>query len=436
MSTSFVMKNKFIIYLSLVFLTGLWSCKNEDSVFEQTADERVNASLETYQKQLLDAQYGWKGVIYPGGGGIYSFYFKFNDQNRVVMYSDFDKTSAVTARESSYRLKALQTPALLFDTYSYLHVLADPEGLVNGGPYGDGLTSDFEFTFRADTLNTGNITLIGTKNRSRLVLTKATQEEAAAYGNGGLGKALLFSNINLYPIYFKRITVGGITYEINANTDDRSITFTWLEGSVRKTFTTGYYNSSLGISFVTPLVNGSQTITGFTNLTWDASKLSLSLTAGTSAVTVLGAAKPISPDLTAPRKWWQFALDKDSYWISENGFNVEGKEDYFGVNSIPNYGYMLFFPAIAASQGTTYDAFAAYDGSALMGPAVVPTFSTDGRVTFSVLGTYGTNQLMNTTVLKQVEDASGYYLVQKSNIRYDMVSAKDGKTWISWWYPF
>lgn len=430
------MRNKYLSYLLLMIVAGIWSCKNDDSVFEQTADERLNASVAAYQKELVEAQYGWKGAIYPGTGSVYSFYFKFNDQNRVVMYSDFDKTSAVTAKESSYRLKAVETPSLIFDTYSYLHVLSDPDESINGGNYGEGLKSDFEFSFNPDTLKTTSITLTGLKNATKLVLTKATQEEAAAYGNGGLGKALLFNNINLYPIYFKRITVGGVMYEINANTDDRTITFTWLEGSVRKTFTTGYYNGSLGISFITPLVNGSQTINGFTNLTWDADKLSLGLTAGTTAVTVLGAAKPISPDLTAPKRWWQFALDKDSYWISENGFNVAGKEDYFGVNSIPNYGYMLFFPAIAASQGTTYDAFAAYDGSALMGPAVVPTFSTDGRVTFSVLGTYGTNQLMNTTVLKQVEDANGYYLVQKSNIRYDMVSAKDGKTWISWWYPF
>jgi len=430
------MKRKYLSYLLLMVVAGLWSCKSEDSVFEQTADERLNASLASYQKQLVDAQYGWKGAIYPATGGVYSFYFKFNDQNRVVMYSDFDKTSAVTAKESSYRLKAIQSPSLLFDTYSYIHVLADPDGSINGGNYGEGLKSDFEFSFNPDTLNTANITLTGLKNATKLILTKATQEESVAYGNGGLGKSLLFSNIDLYQTYFKRITVGGVTYDLNVNTEDRTITFTWLEGTVRKTFTTSYYYGSLGVTFVTPLVNGSQTINGFTNLTWDADKLALGLTAGSTNLTVAGAARPVSADLTAAKRWWQFALDKGSYWISETGFTVAGKEDFFGVRSIPNFYYMLFFPAIASSQGTSYDAFTAYDGSGLMGPAVVPTFSTDGRVTFSVLGTYGTNQLMNTTVLAQVEDASGYYIIQKSEIKYDMVSAKDGRTWISWWYPF
>jgi len=41
----------------------------------------------------------------------YSFYFKFNNANRVVMLSDFDSLSAVTPKESSYRLKAYNNQA-------------------------------------------------------------------------------------------------------------------------------------------------------------------------------------------------------------------------------------------------------------------------------------------------------------------------------------
>ncbi|WP_221394114.1 DUF4302 domain-containing protein [Dyadobacter sp. NIV53] len=430
------MKKTFSIVLPFLLFVVLISCKTEDSVFEQTSNERVNASVEKYQKQLIEAEYGWKGAIYPGTGGVYSFYFKFNDQNRVVMYSDFNKEAAVTSKESSYLVKSLQSPSLIFDTYSYLHLLADPEGIVNGGVYGEGLKSDFEFSFGSDTLNNGTLTLTGTKNRTRLVLNKASQEEAVAYGNGGLAKSLLFSNIDLYPIYFKRVTIGGVTYEINVNTAARTITLSWLEGTTSKSFTTEYYHSSTGVAFITPFVNGLLTLNSLTNLTWDASKLSLGFTAGTANVTVVGAAKPLIVDIAAPKRFRQFVIDKGSYWISETGFNVGGKEDYFGITKIPDFYYMLFFPDIASSQGTTYDAFTAYDQTNLMGPAVVPSYTSDGRIIFSILGTYGTNTLMNTTVADQIEDASGYYLVQTSPIRYDMVSAKDAKTWISWWYPF
>src|SRR5437868_7377543 len=103
-------------FVATVFLAA---CKkNEDHVFNQTPDERINQALQNYQSQLSGAQYGWKAVLYPKGGGAYFFYLKFNDANRVQMVSDFDSASAVNVKESSYRLKALQQPSLIFDTYS------------------------------------------------------------------------------------------------------------------------------------------------------------------------------------------------------------------------------------------------------------------------------------------------------------------------------
>jgi hypothetical protein len=437
------MKSKISIYFSLLILIGLWSCKSEDSVFEQTADERINASLEGYQKQLLDAQYGWKGVIYPGAGGVYSFYFKFNDQNRVVMYSDFDKESAVTAKESSYRLKALQNPSLIFDTYSYLHVLADPDASVNDGEYGQGLKSDFEFSFKADSLKTGNITLIGTKNKSRLVLTKATQEESVAYGTGGLGKSLLFSNIANYLSYFKRFTLGSVTYEVVVNQETRTITLNWLVGSTINSFSTQYYYSSLGVTFITPFTNGSQTINGFTDLVWDATKVSLGFTAGGTKVTVLDAAKPLKVDATAPKRWYDTPVATDGYWFSVNGFHVNGVDDAFKVNTLLSgkayYYYYFYWPQF----NTGYDAFgpAFVNGNSLSliyadAPST-PTFTSDGRVVFANAGTLGTYPTDGTAApaiasRNQLYDTNGYYLVQLNESSYDMVSAKDGKSWIRW----
>ena len=107
---------KSILYL-LFLASGFYSCQNaDDSVFEESADVRLNKALASYEKQLVDAPYGWNAVMYPAGGGSYGFYFKFDNKNRVIMYSDFAATSASTAKESSYRLKAMQTPSLIFDT--------------------------------------------------------------------------------------------------------------------------------------------------------------------------------------------------------------------------------------------------------------------------------------------------------------------------------
>ncbi|MCF2442794.1 DUF4302 domain-containing protein [Dyadobacter sp. CY345] len=436
------MKNKYLSYLLLVFIAGLWSCSDDNDVFEQTADQRINETVTAYQQELVAAQYGWKAIIYPAGGGVYSFYFKFNDQNRVVMYSDFASESAVTSKESSYRLKAMQTPSLIFDTYSYLHVLADPDGDVNGGLDGDGLRSDYEFSFNTDSLNTENITLTGTKNQSKLILIKATQEEAAAYGNGGLAKSLLFSNISKYLTYFKRVTIGGVVYEIAVNQSARTVTLNWLVGTTVNSFTTDYYYSSTGVSFITPFVNGSQTITGFTDLTWDESRLSLGMTAAGSKVTVVEAAKPLKVDVAAARRWYQAAADEGGYWFSWDGFHVNGVDDAFKVNTLnyngtSPYYYYFYWPQF----GSGYDAY---------GPAFVtdnalslyyadaprtPTFATDGRIIFVSSGLLGEAYPTSGPAVDSknyLYDTNGFYIIQLSDNAYDMVSAKDGKGWVSW----
>src|SRR5215217_5513761 len=160
MTRHLIMKYTFIY--SIFLLAAFSSCKKDDSnAFEKSPDERVNETLANFQTLLSGAQYGWRAVVYPTAGGAYSFYFKFNDANRVVMYSDFDSASAVTPRESSYRLKALQQPSLIFDTYSYLHLLSDPnentitvQSDINGyrgGALGQGLQSDFEYAIDTAT---------------------------------------------------------------------------------------------------------------------------------------------------------------------------------------------------------------------------------------------------------------------------------------------
>jgi hypothetical protein len=49
-------------FLYLLFLTTVFfSCENsDDTVFEESADVRLNAALASYEKQLVEAPYGWK----------------------------------------------------------------------------------------------------------------------------------------------------------------------------------------------------------------------------------------------------------------------------------------------------------------------------------------------------------------------------------------
>ncbi len=427
---------KFLV-LFFIVAAAISSCKKEnDPVFDKSPDERLKEKLDAYQAQLSGAQNGWKGLLITNGGSgsTHSFYFKFNNDNRVVMLSDFDSLSAVTLKESSYRLKALQQPSLLFDTYSYLHVLSDPDNTVNGGVRGGGLLSDFEFYF--DSTSTDTIKLVGRQNGSRLTLTRATQAEADAYNTGQLAAGL---SLNKILTYFKRLTIGTQLYDVKIDPVNKQFIFSWLDGSGNlQTFATGYYLVAGGVVFTKPLTNGSQTITGFSNLTWDEPSETISLTVNNTAATVRGVVVPLKVDLGAPRRWWNYAITNgNSFWISQKGFHVNGVDDGFGIQTIPRYYFLAYWPEYQPGNDLFGPVFLNAAGTGLelqYGTAPSPNFTTDGRAIFVQSGNYGSYPATGPAGQSRalLYNPSGYYFVQTSNTTYDMVSAANGKAWISW----
>jgi hypothetical protein len=433
---------RILLYILAATIVSYSCNKKHDNAFSESPDERLNDTLAAYQKALTGSQYGWKGFIYPAGlkGGVVAFYFKFNDSNRVEMFSDFKAASAVTPMTASDRLKALQQPALLFDTYSYVHVLADPDGSVNGGGYGSGLGSDFEFAI--DSLRKDTIKLTGRFNGSKAFLVKATQQEAQDYYDKKYANRV-FDNISKYITYFKRLVIGGTQYEIQVNQLTRTITFTWVDdkGNIHSV-TTGYYYTPDGIVLSPAVTDGTNTISSLNNITWNATTTTLSFTVNGNASSIVGSGEPIKIDLDAPRRWWQYALDQGGYWISEKGFHVNGIDDAYGVTRTANFYFMLYWPQYGTFQGIDYDIVGNVKlvNNALSLPYGIayrpPSFSTDGRVSFTYMGTLGTVPTADSVAVYrtaiQFTDASGYYLVRLDSTTYDMVSAKDGKAWITW----
>ena len=424
--------------------------KSNDYVFKQSPDDRINAALASYQSTLTGAANGWKAFITVKGdsGGTYSFYFKFTSDNRVKMFSDFDSTSAVTLQESSYRLKAEQQPTLIFDTYSYVHVLADPneatsivQSNVNGGPVGQGLLSDFEFIFDSAKIKADTIELTGKVNHSKLILIRATQAEEDAFNGGALEPGL-----SIYKIltYFKRLTIGSQKYDIRIDRLNRKFIFNWVDGGgTLLTFTTGYYFITGGIIFNTPLVNGTQIIPGFSNMIWNPATGTINLTAGGAAATLTSTIFPLKMDVGAPRRWWNYAITNgNEYWRSGNGFHVNGVEDAFGITTLPGYAYLIYYPGYDTGNDLFAPVFVNAAGTGLeilygAAPAT-PTFTSDGRAIFVELGTYGTYPATGPAALTRAKlyNSSGYYFVQTSAKSYDMVSAADGKAWITWFWIF
>ncbi|HEY1199689.1 MAG TPA: DUF4302 domain-containing protein, partial [Niastella sp.] len=254
------MKN--IIYiLSLTIL--VYACSKDKKAFDKDVDDRINEQLGKYESVITGSANGWTATLVTKLGNTYSFYFRFNDNNRVFMFCDFDSTTAGVQKESSFRLKSLQQPCLIFDTYSYIHMLADPDASVNGGYYGGGLISDFEFSI--DTCTADSILLTGRFNGSKAIMRKASVLDRTAWENKQVRSNITgLQNLGKILNYFKRLTYNGTEYEIQINTIFKSAVITWKDASgTVHTVTTPYYFSAAGIQFSIPVVNGSTTITGF-----------------------------------------------------------------------------------------------------------------------------------------------------------------------------
>lgn len=438
---------KLIVYTILILAT-VSSCRKDDQhLFSETADERLSKKLSGYQEQLSGATYGWKMVIEPAGGGAYGFYMKFDDKNRVNMVSDFDGNSAVTLKESSYRLKALQQPSLIFDTYSYLHVLSDPDPNVNNGGWGTGLKSDFEFFFN-DSSGVDTIKLTGRVNGSKAMLVKATQQEEEGYTTGEWNINLFNNVFNKILQYFKQLTVDGKSYDLNINFATRTAIITWIDDQGNaNSFTTKIYFGFNGVEFVQPFFAGTTIVTGFYDPVWSNGAQAINGTVGNGkSASVKGAIKPLVLDKDAPKRWWQRMVDEDSYWVSLTGFHVDGVDDAYALSSINNFFALSFFPKYGTSGGITYD-LAGYlmnDNGQLsldFGTAFrAPTFTNDGRIRFgNYLGDLGTlpDDAVDpyvATASKMLE-TSGYYLIQVGADEYDMVNVADARAWVHWFAP-
>lgn len=425
------MRKNLLVYILLISATISSCTKKDDFVFDQSPDERINKTLAEYNAALTGSAYGWKGLVYPSGlpGTPFGFYFKFDTLNRVEMFSDFDSLSSVTLKQSSFRLKALQQPSLLFDTYNYIHVLCDPDAGNNGGVYGAGLYSDFEFAI--DGIYGDTIKLTGRLHGSKAVLVKATSQEAQDYYEKK--RNWEFNNISRFLTYFKQLNVGGTKYDVYANHQYRQLKFVWSAGEGTKSFTTGYYYTGNGIALTNPLNDGKQTISAFENITWDAPAQELKFKVNNADASITAVIKPLVVDSSAGKRWRDFIVSTGNYWISSQGFHVNGADDAYGLQSIAGFQFMFYYPELEPG----YDVGALFT-SAYFGSRFTPSFKADGTVTFFNAGATGVPPPDAATAVANIAakytESSGFYFVQTGDYTYDMVNVKDARSWITWEY--
>ncbi|RYY35995.1 MAG: DUF4302 domain-containing protein [Sphingobacteriaceae bacterium] len=282
---------KTIIY-TLLLVGLLASCKKGiDPAPGERPEERTEAKLKEYSDALTGAANGWVAYLYPEGGSGFSFYMKFSATNRVTMMADISEQSTQEAYESSYRLKSVLAPSLLFDTYNYMHILADPSPEVNGGVAGWGLYSDFEFSF--DKVSGDTITLRGNLLDSKLILIKATAAQAEAYNNKELNTlvndVLNYTAENQY-LFVKLGDETQIQSTINAST--KIFTLNWLKDNVISTSSSAFAFTLTGIVLKEPVEYEGKQIT---ELTWDAANRELYTNVGGEKIVVEVSPTPILP---------------------------------------------------------------------------------------------------------------------------------------------
>lgn len=247
--------------LILLLLTGFLfaGCsKKTDELFDKPVDARLQEALTAYKTQLIEAP-GWKLFVYPQGllsqdievGGL-TYYVTFPDSNRTRMVADFTINMASVPKESGFRVSALQKPSLIFDTYSYIHVAADPDENVSfsptgGGGYGWG--TDFEFSFTklppSDTMK-----LKGNFNSSDAYLIRATQAEMDAAFGGQLAQIMQatsnYTDNNSF-LYFN--AQDGSKVGVSFNLFLYRLNFSYLDGGALVTKSAPFSHTTYGVHF-------------------------------------------------------------------------------------------------------------------------------------------------------------------------------------------
>ena len=138
------MKTKYIL-LVIATLTIFAGCsRDEESLFNQNAAERLAATLSEAEETLVAPINGWEMLYFPNKESAgYPVLLKFSANGQVQAASCNPQTTSnkfIEDVQSTWAIKADYGPILTFDTYNIvMHAWADPQ------TDGDGFLGDYEF---------------------------------------------------------------------------------------------------------------------------------------------------------------------------------------------------------------------------------------------------------------------------------------------------
>lgn len=192
--------------------TLLVSCSPEqDEIFEDSAAERIEASIQKIEETLESSPNGWHFELFTGTGGT-NVMVKFADGK--VQASDYLVHGSDVVKESLYSVIQNGGPVLTFDTYNEVfHAYSDPVAPGESAGDDEGLGADFEFIVEACTSDL--IILRGLKHQRicRMVRQPETDDWVTTLGTlATMNDALVAP---MYAFYYNGELVEGTNYISN-----------------------------------------------------------------------------------------------------------------------------------------------------------------------------------------------------------------------------
>ncbi len=406
----------------------LSGCKKIENAPVDTVDARLNEKMTQYETQLVSSQFGWKGYLLADTNKTEFFTFSFNNMNRVVMSANY-KTGTP---ESSYRLKALQLPTLIFDSYSLLHLYADPDPSVIGGKPGQGYKSDFEFGIVSASADT--IHLVGLTSKSKLTLVRATANTTMK--NMTDEYAALEGNFTRFRTYFKRVKIGETDCEVTIDPKTKIFSLQFLDGTTLKKTSRKYYISGTTISFFTPLDVGKIKIYSIIGVDFNAASGFVSAQVNGNEVQIKEAIAPLqynkvdAAKFLLPHDWRGKGLFMLSQWMCiQQGFTEDGIPDAYGLTKSGIY-YIHYNVA-----DDLFGLKGAFTNASNYSSMMESTVSADGILFNKLISIKGTNnKAAQKAAIDQTQttftDPNGFYAIPTGD-GYDLVSFGDARRWIS-----
>jgi len=339
-----------------IYITGwmmlLFSCSvDNDYIFDDISTHRLNQYIDECDELLVSAEQGWKFIYYPDTSqyGGYTFLMKFSktDGRRVMMQCDINDEQSV----SSYGFNAALGPIICFDTYSLLHLLADPNPLAFNGKAGLGYGGEYEFLIL--DVKSDCIKLLGKKNKREAQLVPATAEDWAELPmqREAIGRFNHFIPTGADQPFYHYLRIGTDTAFCFYSPTLRMAYLTYVEGGKTVPLKLPVYSTERGIHFDRPVNFGGQT---FSELAFDLDSRAMSIVDEGVEGEFFWAASPTEPCRLRFPGAIEIAKDYDGFSLVERGYNLSNGKTNIWPEGHNIEGFRFYWRLAGNTAGEIY----------------------------------------------------------------------------------